>query len=227
MSTENKKIKNATKYSYNGIDFKSLFEVSVYKLLEAKHIEPKYEEYTITLTERFKPTVPFYTRTSGRGFHLEKSNVQPLTYTPDFTFSYNGFFVIFEVKGYMNDVYPVKRKLFRKVIEEWKFPVIFFEIHKKSDVEDALDIIEKSRSDQVALRKSVLFLPKGMQDKANQLLDTNRYNDLEKFLEAIIARVEEAQRPGVKAHKTYSNIYIDELYKFKELLKIYKSDESS
>ena len=40
---ENKKIKNATPREYDGIHFKSLLEVSIYKHLIAAGFHPKYE----------------------------------------------------------------------------------------------------------------------------------------------------------------------------------------
>ena len=41
--TVNKKIKNATSTKYDGIQFKSKLEVSVYKTLKDKGLDPLYE----------------------------------------------------------------------------------------------------------------------------------------------------------------------------------------
>ena len=37
---------------------------------------------------------------------------RPITYTPDMSFTYKGYKVYVEVKGYMNDTFPLKAKMF-------------------------------------------------------------------------------------------------------------------
>ena len=56
---ENKKIKNATPKEYNGIKFKSLLEVSIYKNLLASGFYPKYEQVKFTMLQGFYPKIPF------------------------------------------------------------------------------------------------------------------------------------------------------------------------
>ena len=46
-----------------------------------------------------------------------------------------------EAKGFENDVYPLKKKMFRKILERKKTPVLFFEVYSKKNVLQALDII--------------------------------------------------------------------------------------
>ena len=60
MASENKKIKNATPLDYKGIHFKSILEVSIFKVLEENNLEPHYEEYTYELISGWKPKIPFY-----------------------------------------------------------------------------------------------------------------------------------------------------------------------
>ena len=60
LRMENKKIKNATSKEYNGIKFKSIVEVSVYKHLLSLGFKPEYEKHKYTIWEGFKPTIPFY-----------------------------------------------------------------------------------------------------------------------------------------------------------------------
>ena len=52
----NKKVINATSVSYDGINFKSKFEASIYKMLKESELKFSYEDYTITLMEGFYPT---------------------------------------------------------------------------------------------------------------------------------------------------------------------------
>lgn len=133
----NKKIKNATKTS----GFKSQMEQKVYsKLVEAGY-NPKYEEKTFTLLEGFYPTVDYYTK-GKKEWALSKSKVRSITYTPDFILELNDCTIIIEVKGFPNDVYPVKKKLFLNVLENSNTKVIFVEIFKLGDLKKLLKIIK-------------------------------------------------------------------------------------
>lgn len=126
---ENKKIKNASKHTYNDIEFKSSLEVTVYKTLLQEGFNPKYEPKTFIIWEGFKPTVPFYTKNyfKRKDCRIEKlSNdtvkdnrpISNITYTPDFIVQYKNKIIIIEVKGFENDVFAYKFKIFKKHIEE-------------------------------------------------------------------------------------------------------------
>lgn len=138
----NKKIINATPKSYNGIDFKSLIEVMVYKTLLQEGFNPEYEKETFTLWEGLKPEVPFYNKNKSTGMlKLDTRVLLPITYTPDFTFMYRGTLVIIEAKGFENDVFPVKKKMFRKYLQENNRSSIYFEIYTKRQLLQAIEII--------------------------------------------------------------------------------------
>lgn len=115
----NKKVINATPLMYNGIQFRSKLEVTVYKAFVENNIFPKYECEKHIIWEGFKPTRPFYIQSKNTR-EVTLSNIKQIniTYTPDLEFDYNGYKVFIEVKpSYCNDVYPYKRKLFRKYLE--------------------------------------------------------------------------------------------------------------
>lgn len=131
--SENKKIKNATPNEFGGISFKSLTEKSVYRNLLKFGIKPDYEAMTFTIWKGFKPTVPFYDLVKVRGKRewknsLNMKTLQDITYTPDFTFRYDKYLVIIEVKGIENDQFPLRKKLFRAYLETLDYPVVFAEI---------------------------------------------------------------------------------------------------
>lgn len=139
----NKKIKNATKNVYDGITFKSRLEAMIYKTLLESGFDVKYEPWKYTIWEGYYPKVPFYNRDSKTGLlKLDKKKLLPITYTPDFSFEYNGTFFIVEAKGMENDIFPMKRKLFRKYLECWTKPVVYFEIHNKKQLIHAIEIIK-------------------------------------------------------------------------------------
>ena len=138
----NKKIVNATPIEYNGIKFRSKLEDRMYKHLLSMGITPDYELNTYVLSPSMKTKVPFYNRTPKRGFHQMGSHVSEITYTPDFTFNYNGLFVIIEVKGKENDVFPIKKNLFRKLIETFDTPTILFEKRNKKELMNSNEIAQ-------------------------------------------------------------------------------------
>ena len=139
---ENKKIKNARESVFNGITFKSKLEESFYKTLKAANLDPNYELMKFILIDGFRPTVPFYNRSKSKVFRLDMSKVSDITYTPDFTLLYNDTLFIIEAKGIENDTYPLKKKLFRRLLESMKVPCVYFEVHTKRELLEVIDIIK-------------------------------------------------------------------------------------
>lgn len=163
--TGNKKIRNATVCkSISGITFKSTLEKSFYKTLVENGITPEYEPTQFTLYEGFKPITPFYdvestnkrdkrdaeegrTSKSSRRLELKNSKIVGIRYTPDFHFKYNDIDIYIEAKGIENDVFYIKKKLFRKYLDD-KFlkegtKSIYFEIYTKKQLLQALQIIKE------------------------------------------------------------------------------------
>lgn len=89
---ENKKIKNATPTKWNGLTFRSALEAKVAKCLIENGISFEYEATRFDLLPKFE-----YNNIKYRAVH----------YTPDFIC---GNYII-EVKGFPNDVWPLKKKL--------------------------------------------------------------------------------------------------------------------
>ena len=116
---ENAKVINATPCSYNGIGFKSKLEMNIYKAIESEGYIPLYEPITFTIWNGFKPRIPFYKKNkSSRKMALENTKIRDITYTPDIVFYAGTRMIIVEVKpDYENDVFPYKKKLFRRFLE--------------------------------------------------------------------------------------------------------------
>lgn len=140
---ENKKIKNASPLEYDNINFKSKLEKMIYQTLKENNFPVLYESRKFILWEGFKPSIPFYNKDNKtRLLKLDNHKLINITYTPDFIFTYKGYFIIIEAKGIENDIYPLKKKLFRKLLES-KFPnSIYFEIYNKRQLSQAIDIIK-------------------------------------------------------------------------------------
>ncbi len=90
----NKKVRNATPLRYDGIDFKSKLEVYCYKQLQKYKLKPEYEKITFEI-------IPSFT------YNGEK--VRKMTFTPDFV----GKDYVVECKGYANESFPLRWKIFK------------------------------------------------------------------------------------------------------------------
>lgn len=144
MEKANKKVRNATPKEFNGIKFKSILEVMVYKTLLSVGFEPLYEKNKFVIWQGFYPSVPFYDKDAiTRMLKLNKKKIIDITYTPDFTFEYKNRLIIIEVKGFENDVFPVKKKLFRRFLEDNYPDALFFEVYTKKQLLQAIEIIKK------------------------------------------------------------------------------------
>lgn len=136
----NQKIKNASPKEYNNIKFKSLLEVLVYKTLLQAGFNPLYEARKFILWEGFKPVIQFFSHSK-----LKNTKLINITYTPDFTMFIpeSNLLVVLEAKGFTNDVFPVKFKMFRKKLEELPYNVLLFEVFNKKDILNAIDSINE------------------------------------------------------------------------------------
>ena len=128
-SQGNKKIKNATSSECGSIKFRSTLEKTVYTTLVEAGYNPVYEEKHCAIFKEFIPTIPFYTKNTfkrkNKGIHpvtnstvMDLRKVPAWVYTPDFYFEYNDYIIFIEVKGFGNDVFRYKTKLFRGLLEE-------------------------------------------------------------------------------------------------------------
>lgn len=205
---ENKKIKNATKTTTEGIEFKSALESLIYRTLIENGIEPLYEGRTFEFVPRLRPTIPFFNRIS-KVFGLEMKPLHPITYTPDFTFEYNGILVIIEAKGFENDVYPVKKNLFRRYLEDLTQYSMFFEIRTKRELLEALKIIKMESPQVQRIRKLIPSLPEKDIPIGNKLLQARDWEELNNLVSSAIVRVEKATAKG---NDKYANADIGSLY---------------
>lgn len=143
LKQENKKIKNAQPLEYEGILFKSKLEKMTFITLKEAGFPVKYEPQKIVVFDGFKPTVPFYDKNKAtRMLALQTKKLVSITYTPDFMFEYNNHLVIIEAKGFTNDTFPIKKKLFRAWLEEHP-ESIYFEIYSKKQLLQAIEIIKE------------------------------------------------------------------------------------
>ena len=134
---------NNKSIEYDGLFFDSLQEASVYKHLKQAGFNPSREPIKYVIWNGFKPTVKFYNRDKKtKTLVLDNSKIRDITYTPDFQFVHAGYTIIIEVKGMENDVFPYKKKLFRKLLESFD-KVLFFELGTIRQLKQAITIIKE------------------------------------------------------------------------------------
>lgn len=159
----NKKIRGATKTNSLGITFKSQLEKSLYKTLLELGFNPKYEPKTFVVWEGFTAITPFYDRETdtqrdkrdpkSSKILVEKSHiVQPIRYTPDIYFEYKGIDVWIEAKGIENDIFYIKKKLFRKYLDKVLITTgkksLYFEVYTKKQLLQAINIVKEYGQEQ-------------------------------------------------------------------------------
>jgi hypothetical protein len=93
--------------------------MNIYKAIESEGYTPLYEPITFTIWNGFKPRIPFYKKNkSSKKLALENTKIRDITYTPDIIFYAGTRMILVEVKpDYENDVFPYKKKLFRRFLE--------------------------------------------------------------------------------------------------------------
>lgn len=138
----NKKVKNATSVEYEGIKFKSKLELTIYKALREKGLNPLYEYNKFILQEGFRPSKPYYLKGVCPKTASGYAKIIQITYTPDFTVEYGDKILFIEAKGKQNDSYPIKRKLFLKYLESMSNSY-FMEVYSKKDLLESLKQFEQ------------------------------------------------------------------------------------
>ena len=150
MADDNRRVKNATRTEYNGIQFRSKLEVYCYKELEKLGVDFTYEQVKIEL-------IPALILNRLRAFHPVKGGlkkgqwqevfkIQRKGYTPDFIVNYLGYYVLIEAKGFENDDFSSKRKLLLAKLEsdalENGLKPIYLEPHNQKQINLCIEFIK-------------------------------------------------------------------------------------
>lgn len=121
---QNKKVRNATKIEVDGITFKSKLEAYTYKKLKEAKIDAEYEQHRYEL-------LPAFTF-GGKKY-------RPMTYLPDFV----GDNFVIECKGYPNEAWPLREKLFRYYLYSNNIGVNFYIVHNQKEVDELIKELKK------------------------------------------------------------------------------------
>ena len=108
------------KVTYDGIKFASGLEVYMYKALKEAQIVAEYEPISYTLMEGFEFSGNSFERCgNGKGEYKNRGckKILPIKYKPDFV----GRDFIIECKGRANESFPLRWKLFKRLLTESNF----------------------------------------------------------------------------------------------------------
>ena len=123
------KVKNATPTEYDRIKFRSKLEVYTYKKLREAKINADYEKHRFEL-------LPAFVALSGKKYRA-------MTYLPDFV----GKDFIIECKGFPNESWPLRKKLFEYALVRSNLHYNFYEVHTQKEV-DALVLNLKTKQNE-------------------------------------------------------------------------------
>ena len=134
----------ANKVSFDGIDFASGLEKYMYMALKKAKIRSKYEGETFVLLNGFHFENESYERqANGKGDYANRGGkrILPIKYTPDFI----GEDFIIETKGRANESFPMRWKLFKKLVSE-QFPnITLYKPQNQNECDRTIQLILEKR----------------------------------------------------------------------------------
>ena len=137
----NKKVRNAVSCVYKGIKFRSKLELFTYKQLEEAGIKALYEKKKFVLMEGFHFSNRCVEPHKSKGYVDMTVKIRDITYTPDFV-DPKGKWII-EVKGFANDIFPLKWKLFKHHLKENGYDYTLFLPKNQGQVLKTIEIIKE------------------------------------------------------------------------------------
>ena len=133
------------KVTYDGITFASSLEKYMYCALKKANIKASYEGETFVLLNGFHFENEAYERQSNsKGIFKNRGSkrVLPIKYTPDFI----GKDFIIETKGRPNESFPMRWKLFKRLVTQ-QFPnYTLFKPQNQKECDKVIEILKSQPS---------------------------------------------------------------------------------
>lgn len=137
---KNRKIMNATKIERGGITFDSLLESTAHELFTSHGLQFEFKPKFVV--------VP--------GFRYMGKKIIDITWSPDFAFP--ELRIVLDTKGFPSETFPIKLKLFKKMMfdrgEDWAVWVV----KNKSDISTAIYLLKKRIEGQADNESEKFFL---------------------------------------------------------------------
>ena len=133
------------KVTYDGIKFASGLEKYMYQALKKAKIKAQYEGKTFIVLEGFEfPNISIERCANGKGDYKNRGEkkILPIKYTPDFI----GDDFIIECKGRANESFPLRWKMFKKLVSNTEPHVIIYKPQNQKECDITIELIQKQRS---------------------------------------------------------------------------------
>jgi len=203
----NNRVRGARKVEYDGKLFDSKLEVNFYKLLVSNNIPFEYNNNTVKVVDDFRlDKVNYYSSDRNNREITQfltkkglKQKISAIKYTPDFIIEIGSYLIYVELKGYQNDVYPYKRKLFFSLLENSNITkqIYFFEPRTIKQSKTVIEIIKSLliMSNSIDRIKKCITNALGGQKELDKdllfnLLDDRDFDRAEEFLTSLIIKFE-------------------------------------
>ena len=121
------RVKNATKVSRYGINFRSKLECYTYEAFTNAGISVKYEPKHFELLPKFE-------------YLGEK--IRPITYLPDFLGTYKVKSFMVECKGLIGDSFPLRYKLFKYYLHKHRSKMKCYLVRNQKQVDEMIKDIK-------------------------------------------------------------------------------------
>ena len=142
---ENKKVRNAKKINFDGIQFQSKLELYCYKKLKSAGLEFEYEPTAFELMPKFdyeSSCFESYKKGTKWLFGPKSKLVRGIKYKPDFVNLKDGW--IIECKGHPNESFPMKWKMFKFYLKRNEMEVHLYMPKNQTHVDDCIMNILKT-----------------------------------------------------------------------------------
>lgn len=116
--------RSGTKIEYDSIKFRSKLEVYCYKKLKEANIYAEYEQHRYTLLPSFK---------------FDNKTIRAITYLPDFV----GKNFVIECKGYANESFPLREKLFKYYLTKNEPHMQYFLVKTQKQIDALIDKLKQ------------------------------------------------------------------------------------
>lgn len=143
-------VKSKGKFPFKGIEYNNTFERKMAMLLDEADIPFEFEPKTFMLVEPFVfPLVSYERQSNQKGLMINRGQkkVQGIKYTPDFV----GEGFIIETKGYANETFPMRWKLFKNLLTQQGVKtedLVIFKPQKISELVEVVKLIKELKDDK-------------------------------------------------------------------------------
>jgi len=140
----NKKVRNATVTTFNGIKFKSKLEKFTYQCLKAAGIPFQYEEVRFTIIDKFIYPGECIEKKKRKGksvFIKASNNISQATYLPDFVNLEKGW--VIECKGLRTEAFNLRWKIFKDRLAKEKKSYDLYMPGTQKHIMEVVEILKK------------------------------------------------------------------------------------